>query len=306
VLDYRREKTRLDAEQKKTARPAARPSGPSRGAPPELEGGGRGTNYAVAQPARPPAGYGRTNAPPEMEDGVRGSEGGYGGGGYSGGATPPTMPQPGVDYPGNGQEFDPHDPAWNAKTIECWAHDTAVVPEKTYHYRVKYKIKNPIWAAGNVAVNPQLANEFVIESDWSSWSSPVTIPPLVNFFVFNSPMGNASTCRFEVFKWENGEPKNETFTAGFGDEVGGMKNGIDFATGWTVVDFRDDPRADKQILLINAKGKLITRSFNADRNDPLFQGLKEQIKLLKGTAETTASAPPGVAVPAGATISGGK
>ena len=86
-----------------------------------------------------------------------------------------------------------------------------------------------------------------------------------------------------------------TFSVAPGDQIGGTKDGIDFSTDWVVVDFRQDPRQnnDWQFLLINTKsGKVITRSYNTDRADDLYKGLKEQITANKAT-ETAASGAPG-------------
>ena len=65
---------------------------------------------------------------------------------------PANLPQPGTDYPQG--EFDTHDPKWTAKvppTIEVWAHDETAQAGKTYHYRIVYKVRNPIYGAFNVA-----------------------------------------------------------------------------------------------------------------------------------------------------------
>ena len=117
----------------------------------------------------------------------------------------------------------------------------------------------------------------------------MAIPPLVNFFVLNPPLGNATSCRFEVFRWDQGEPRSETFTVGPGDEIGKMKDGLDFSTGWTVVDFREDFRTggETQVLLVNEAGRLVARSHRADQSDALYRGLKEQIANAKAT-ETAA------------------
>jgi hypothetical protein len=163
-----------------------------------------------------------------------------------------------------------------------------------------YKIKNPVWSAGNVTEPAELADKFALASDWSSWSSPVLIPPLINFFVAASKSPNAPLVRFDVFKFEKGEQKSQSFNVGPGDQIGGPgKDGVDFSTDWTVVDFRSDPyrTEDWQILLINNKtGRLITRSFKGDSGDALFKALKEQVAAAKAT-ETAASGAPGGAAP---------
>jgi hypothetical protein len=141
----------------------------------------------------------------------------------------------------------------------------------------------------NVAVNDALPQQFAIASKPSEWSSPVVIPNLVNLFVQSSKSPTSPTVRFDVFRWDKGEHKQETFTVGPGDQVGSVKNGVDFSTGWTVVDFRyDDRQSDWQILLMNNKeGNIIVRSYKADHDDELYKGLLEQVKQQKLLANPT-------------------
>src|SRR5205814_273084 len=158
--------------------------------------------------------------------------------------------QPGTDYPTG--EFDVHDPKWAAKvppTIEAWAHDETIQAGKTYHYRLTYKLQNPIYGAFNVASNQALVQVFAIASKPSEWSSPILIPNLVNPFVQSSKLGNANTVRFDVFKFEKGTQHLENFTVGPGDQIGGKKGDVDYSTDWTLVDFCADERqsGDTQI-----------------------------------------------------------
>ena len=117
----------------------------------------------------------------------------------------------------------------------------------------------------------------------SEWSSEVKIPNLVNFFVQSSPLGNARSVRFDVFRWDKGTQKQEQFTVAPGDEIGATKNGVDFSTGWTLIDFRlDERQGDWQVLIMNNKeGNIVARSFKADRDDDLYKGLLAQVKLAK-------------------------
>jgi hypothetical protein len=159
----------------------------------------------------------------------------------------------------------------------------------------------------NVAINDALTQQFAIQSKPSAWSSPVVIPNLVNLFVQSSKSPTTPTVRFDVFRWDKGEQKQETFTVTPGDQVGGLKNGVDFSTGWTLVDFRFDERqGDTQILLMNNKeGNIIVRSYKADRDDDLYKGLLEQVKQIKALQANPTGAPGGPpAVAPGATPGG--
>ena len=213
-----------------------------------------------------------------------------------GAVQPANLPQPGTDYPQG--EFDTHDPKWTAKvppTIEVWAHDETAQAGKTYHYRIVYKVRNPIYGAFNVAINDQLSTVFAIASKPSEWGSPITIPQLVNFFVQSSKSPNSNTVRFDVFKFDKGMQHLETFTVGPGDQIGAKKGETDFSTDWTVVDFRfDDRQGDTQILLVNNKdGGTVVRSYRADQGDALYKGLKDQINALKAVEAAAAGTPGG-------------
>jgi hypothetical protein len=178
--------------------------------------------------------------------------------------------------------------------IEVWAHDETAKAGKTYHYRIVYRIRNPLFGAVNVAKDDAMGQVFAIASKPSDWSSPINIPQLVNFFVQSSKSPNSNTVRFDVFRWDKGQTKQETFTVGPGDQIGGMKNGVDFSTDWTVVDFRfDDRQNDWQIIIVNKDGKIAVRSYRADQGDMLYQGLKKQVLELKALLQPTAAAPGG-------------
>jgi len=313
IFKARQEAEKAKAEQRKAAHP--RPSRPAPAGVPGSEGGAPGVNFQVGAPparppARPPAGAARPNPRAGLDPAAPHGPGGAGfdgvfapgvagpAGGY-GGAQVPGLPVAGQDYPSG--EFSPADPKWSTKTIEGWCHDETVKAGKTYRYQIRYKIKSPVWAAGNVTDPATLSNVFGLTSEWGPWSDPVAIPPLVNFFVKanKSQMGN--TVSFDVFRFDKGEQHNTSFAVSPGDPIGGVVNGIDFGTGWTVVDFREDPRqqADWQILLVNDQtGKLVTRSYSADRGDALYKALKEQVAAAKATETAAAgSGAPGGGAP---------
>ena len=131
------------------------------------------------------------------------------------------MPQPGQDYP-NG-EFDPLDPnaaqlPWKIKDVEIWAHDDQVVAGKTYRYKMRYRLKNPIFGAANASDPPELSEKFALVSEFSDWTTPVTVPALVNFFVAGGVVPGRSTVAFEVFRWDQGQQKMERFDVAPGHE----------------------------------------------------------------------------------------
>ena len=83
--------------------------------------------------------------------------------------------------------------------VTAWAHDATVQPGKTYRYKVRYKIKNPIWRTVNIADNKNLSQDYYIASADSDWTSEVHVPQLTTFFIASlNPNG---TARMDVFRY---------------------------------------------------------------------------------------------------------
>ena len=76
-------------------------------------------------------------------------------------------------------EFDPR---MAPEPTVGWAHDDTVQPGKSYRYKVRYKIKNPVFQIFNITQPKSLSNVFAITSPDSNWSEPVNIPPLTRLF----------------------------------------------------------------------------------------------------------------------------
>jgi hypothetical protein len=158
-----------------------------------------------------------------------------------------------------------------------WATDDTVEPGKSYHYKVRYKIKNPVFQTINVAQPKNLAGVFAITSPDSGWTEPVSIPPLTRFFVaslFNNKVS------LEIFRWQNGQLHSTKVNVSPGDMIAYKDpSGIDYSTGWTLVDITVDPGRNNRPLIIVAdpSGKLVRRDFESDSNDPEFQKMKSLI-----------------------------
>jgi hypothetical protein len=172
-------------------------------------------------------------------------------------------------------EFDPRmapDP-----TIG-WAIDDTVEPGKSYRYKVRYKIKNPVFQIFNAKQPQNLANVFAITSPDSAWTQPVSIPPLTRFFVaslFNNKVS------LQIFRWQNGELHTHTVNVAPGDLISYKDpTGIDYSTGWTLVDITNDPGRHNlpMIIVSDPSGKLSRRDFESDNNDPEYQKMKNLIQ----------------------------
>src|SRR5439155_25860540 len=139
---------------------------------------------------------------------------GPGEGGIEGFAPPPPNPSVIGAYPLPQGEFDPR--AWidpknpnNIGYLVGWAHDATAQPGKTYRYKIRYKMKNPIFGTTNVAKDQKPAQYFALVSPDSARTTEVHIPSLTSFFVA-TVFGDSA--RVEVYRWQTGETHREQFT----------------------------------------------------------------------------------------------
>ncbi len=199
-----------------------------------MDNGDNGTGNGFQQPQMAPAAYAQFPLPPQGE--------------YD----PRTAPDPTIG----------------------WATDDTVEPGKSYQYKVRYKIKNPVFQTINVAQPRNLANVFAITSPDSGWTQPVSIPPLTRFFVA-SLFNNKVT--LQIFRWQNGELHSHSVNVAPGDLISYKDPaGIDFSTGWTLVDVTVDPGRNNRPLIVVADpaGQLHRRDADSDRDDPEYLKMK--------------------------------
>lgn len=296
VLDLRRQAA---VERRQQQRQAA-PRGTRRGAeedPAMMDG----AEYAPIDPARPkflqvrpqyprggyPGGAYPGEDPAMMEDAaMMGMEGEFG---FQQQPTIMGVGVPDVDYPAG--QFDPA--TWwvapplapgqvapvnpRPQDMSFWAHDDTVVPGKTYRYRARYIVKNPLYQQPAVVKNPAVARQFAIASEFSEWGPAIEVPPLTNFFIANANLHQGKV-RFDVYHWEKGLQHHTTVSAGPGDVITKMDNGINFATGHMVVELRPDLRSrDPVVYLTSGSGQPVVRTQRGDQNHPIYKKLKEII-----------------------------
>jgi len=150
--------------------------------------------------------------------------------------------------------------------VTIWAHDDTVQPGKTYRYKMKYKLLNPIYGSRNIAEQPKLQDQFALESKFSEWSKPV---------------------RIEVFKWEDGAWHSKTFECAPGDLIGGKDGKVDYSTGFSVVEFRPDPRNSEEtrVVVCDPSGSLGIRD-RKDINSEEYKKLQQEAaKVVSASAK---------------------
>jgi hypothetical protein len=313
LMKYRQEQAKLKAQQKSQQRKAAPPRGPRPpGGPPGPGMEGDPTNYAPIDSerpkflqVRPPGPGGRPpgarlppnvpGLPPEasMEDPAAME-------GDMGVAQPPQLlgvGVPDVDYPAG--LFDPAlwvaaavPPTVRPAEISIWGHDETIQPGKTYRYRARYYIKNPLFQQPGAVKKAADARQFDIVSPFSEWGPAIEVPALTNFFIANvAPSGRV---RFDIYTWEKGVNHHTSVQAGPGDLIAGTNGGVNFTTGNTVVDLRTDLKTkDSVVILANANGEPVIRTQKGDSTNPIYKKLQELVKA----AQAQASATPAVGAP---------
>jgi hypothetical protein len=303
--DYQKQKEK-EARDKRRAAAAAHQSStttppyPGPGGPGGYGGGGGypGPGATPTPPRRTPT-FTPTPAPAPMP--FRGPPG------FQPGMTPyggmPPYPMPGMNPAdaGNGNPGTIPQGAFNPVTqtnFTVWAHDDSVQPGRTYRYKINYVIKNPVLGTFNVCNPQKLADQFTIVSADSAWSAPVTVQSETNFFVVQvAPNLNAPKATFEIYIWKNGAWQKQTFEAHAGDMIGGPEGtgatAVDFTTGWSLVDVRDDPHNPdgKIVILTSNNGKIIARDSAQDRASPEHQRLDGLVPPPAAPGNAAAMAP---------------
>lgn len=290
TLEQRRAVAELKAKQPAPARgPARGPTRPPRSTPtPTPPAGGDAPpaeyNFGTDTSTDRPISYQAADQnPPAAVDGAAEDP--------NAGNAPAPQAQQG-NFPMPQGMFDPQ--TWVSQNpaiphIVGWAHDDTATPGQTYRYRVTYRLKNPIYFAAGFAKDPANAKIFSVASPPSEWSQNVRISSTINFFVARRGAAPNSVSA-DVFRRQGGAVKRKTFEVTAGDMIGGQDGGVDYTTGFTMVDIRQDPRTEEiYVLLMDSSGTIQRRDFSAEQQDQNF-------KLLQGQAAAGANAN-NVAVP---------
>ncbi len=103
-----------------------------------------------------------------------------------------------------------------------WAHDDTVEPRKSYRYRIRLGVLNPV--AGTNQLSEQdisRKNEIVLWSGFSDITEPVEIPGMLLFFAKHIREA-AKVVTVQVSKYVMGYWRSEDFTVSQGEVIGGV------------------------------------------------------------------------------------
>lgn len=158
-------------------------------------------------------------------------------------------------------------PGQGDEEVSIWAHDETVQPGKTYQYRIRYALLNPVYRQSGAAP-AELVHKFALISPWSEWTEPVTIQPKVDFYIASIPTTGGPT-QIDLFTIKPGGVNKTTIRVNPGDAIAD--------TGWTVVDVRKDPVANEPYLLLtHNSGQVVRRDKKTDERNPQYQKYLEQ------------------------------
>jgi len=178
--------------------------------------------------------------------------------------------------------------------VELYFHDLTVEPGKTYHYKVRYSLLNPVFGIETAVTDKKLAAVYGIDSPASDWSEPVAVPARTKFWCADkAPTGTLRAnglVHFTVFSWHDGQwTKRDYPSVAPGDEIGDGE----FKTHYTLLDANSDE--SRQILIApDDGGAAIARFERTDATSPEFQKLLQDLAAAQSAAPGAANgtAPP--------------
>lgn len=138
-------------------------------------------------------------------------------------------------------------------SLVVWGHDLAVKAGETYRYRAVVRTYNPFFTNGGVLVEAQksLGDPFTMGTAAAQWGEPFKVTPPIAFFVIDAAPGEGrlgvGAATIEIYRYYDGERRRERVSVQPGEMIGAGKSrdGIDFDTGFYLVDVLADPATDR-------------------------------------------------------------
>ena len=236
-----------------------------------------------------------------------GMYGGMPGGMYGGAPNPyagrsigrraPAQPGPGQPAARPGAQTGPYVGDVDSDKPDMFASDLFLEPGRTYRYRIRVAVNNPLYNQQDLAPEDvkKNANRFVLYSDWSDWTDPITSEKLLDFFLTDSNKspdpGRASVV---IMRYYDGQWREGEFEVRPGDPIGspmgvtidGRKTNMDFFTGAIAIDLEFDhvvydsggrTRKTTQMLYLQ-DDQLKPRIERDDKNDKRLQKLQKKAR----------------------------
>lgn len=112
-----------------------------------------------------------------------------------------------------------------AAEMPVWVHDFSAAPGKTYRYRMRVVLNNPLFGRGDYLSEGQQASaeSATIEGAWSPWSSPIEVETDRHFFVVSASeddqLGSGPRAAVEVYEFYYGYWRKGSTTLTPGDSI---------------------------------------------------------------------------------------
>lgn len=112
-----------------------------------------------------------------------------------------------------------------ADSLPVWVHDVTAEPGKTYRYRMRLVINNPLFGRGLYLADAQkgVADSPVLEGEWSPWSQPVDMESDQHYFVTSASdddaLGSGPRAAVEVYEFYYGFWRKGSATLEPGDLI---------------------------------------------------------------------------------------
>jgi uncharacterized membrane protein YgcG len=102
-----------------------------------------------------------------------------------------------------------------------WAHDDTVVPGKSYQYRIRLGVFNPIAGRDWFREDQQhFKEEPILWSKYSEATETVSVPLMMHFFPLDVALGEEKSVQIKVAKYHNGKWRSEDFKVRPGEMIG--------------------------------------------------------------------------------------
>ncbi len=182
--------------------------------------------------------------------------------------------------------------------VQVWVHDTDIAGGKTYRYRLRVQILNPLFSVlltpgADIAHAPELTMD-----SQSDWSAPILTPTRSEFFLVGEKEASEKVDVI-VYHRMMGQIVAEKIQVGPGQTIGAVANKkylepgispplveqkeINFDTGYIVVDCvfgkmvaPSAPTKTAEVTLLSPSGALITRTVAADRKSSRYLDLRKE------------------------------
>jgi hypothetical protein len=194
-------------------------------------------------------------------------------------------------------------------SLVVWGHDIEVKAGETYRYRAVVRTYNPFFTNGGVLVDSQknLGDPFTMGTAVAQWGEPFKVTPPIAFFVIDAVPGEGrlgmGAATVEIYRYYDGERRRERVSVQPGEMIGAGKSreGIDFDTGFYLVDVLADPATDRGGSDRRPAAIAIVQSVTGETyqvrlprqqvNDSMRISLEDEIELAKAEGDNGKSEP---------------